>query len=292
MKKTILLSIALFVLCNINLSAQSKVLESQSFTSSILGKDIKYSAYLPDGYDHSSRHYPVVYLLNGFTGNETDWIQFGDMQKIVDDGIAAGDFPPMVIIMPDGDDRLYMNNHDNSYRYGDMFIDELMPFVEGEYRIRAEKQFRGVSGLSMGGGGTLRFAMLYPELFGAAAAYSSAVGTDEEMLAGGQQGFDGYWGRVLGTGLQGEARLTPHYRKNSILDIAKTADVNKLNSVRIYFDCGDDDFLAIGNASLHIEMRKRGIRHQYRVRDGAHTWDFWRTSLPVGLKFIGQSFTR
>ncbi|MBO3698042.1 esterase family protein [Roseivirga sp. E12] len=274
------------------LSAQSVVKESMSFQSKILQKDIRYSVYLPDGYNTSLRMYPVVYLLNGFTGNETDWIQFGDMQHIVDEGIAQGDIPPMVIIMPDGDDRLYMNNHDNSYRYGDMFIEELMPHVEGKYRIRAEKQFRGISGLSMGGAGTLRFAMLYPELFGAAAAYSSAVGTDEEMLAGGQQGFDGYWGRALGTGLKGEARLSEHYRKNSILDIAKTADVNKLNTVRIYFDCGDDDFLAIGNASLHIEMRKRGIRHQYRVRDGAHTWDFWRTSLPIGLKFIAESFTR
>lgn len=289
--KSIFYSLIL-VLCSSYSHAQSVVIESESLNSKIINKDIKYSVYLPDGYESSKRMYPVVYLLNGFTGNEIDWIQFGDMQKIVDEGIASGEIPPMVIIMPDGDDRLYMNNHDNSYRYGDMFIEELMPFVEEKYRIRAEKQFRGISGLSMGGAGTLRFAMLYPELFGAAAAYSSAVGTDQEMISGGQQGFDGYWGRVLGTGLKAEARLSDYYRKNSILDIAKTADVNKLNSVRIYFDCGDDDFLAVGNASLHIEMLDRGIRHEYRVRDGAHNWDFWRTSLPIGLKFIGEGFTR
>ncbi|MFT6872598.1 MAG: enterochelin esterase-like enzyme [Roseivirga sp.] len=289
--KSIFYSLIL-VLCSSYSHAQSVVIESESLNSKIINKDIKYSVYLPDGYESSKRMYPVVYLLNGFTGNEIDWIQFGDMQKIVDEGIASGEIPPMVIIMPDGDDRLYMNNHDNSYRYGDMFIEELMPFVEEKYRIRAEKQFRGISGLSMGGAGTLRFAMLYPELFGAAAAYSSAVGTDEEMISGGQQGFDGYWGRVLGTGLKAEARLSDYYRKNSILDIAKTADINKLNSVRIYFDCGDDDFLAVGNASLHIEMLDRGIRHEYRVRDGAHNWDFWRTSLPIGLKFIGEGFTR
>jgi enterochelin esterase-like enzyme len=289
--KSIFYSLIL-VLCSSYSHAQSVVIESESLNSKIINKDIKYSVYLPDGYESSKRMYPVVYLLNGFTGNEIDWIQFGDMQKIVDEGIASGEIPPMVIIMPDGDDRLYMNNHDNSYHYGDMFIEELMPFVEEKYRIRAEKQFRGISGLSMGGAGTLRFAMLYPELFGAAAAYSSAVGTDEEMISGGQQGFDGYWGRVLGTGLKAEARLSDYYRKNSILDIAKTADINKLNSVRIYFDCGDDDFLAVGNASLHIEMLDRGIRHEYRVRDGAHNWDFWRTSLPIGLKFIGEGFTR
>lgn len=291
MKK--ILTLLILTLCVNFIAAQSTVLESESFDSKILNTDIKYSIYLPDGYESSRRMYPVVYLLNGFTGNESDWIQFGDMQKIADEGIAAGKYPPMVIIMPDGDDRLYMNNHDNSYRYGDMFIEELMPHVEGKYRIRAEKEFRGISGLSMGGGGTLRLAMLNPELFSAAAAYSSSVRTDEEILARDQAGFDGYSGRVLGTGLKGSDRLSEYYRNNySILDIAKTADVNKLNSIRIYFDCGDDDFLAVGNARLHIEMKKRGIRHEYRVRNGAHTWDFWRTSLPVGLKFIGESFTR
>lgn len=288
-----LYSLLILTVCISFANAQSTVLESETFNSKILKTDIRYSVYLPDGYQLSRRLYPVVYLLNGFTGNESDWIQFGDMQRIADLGISEGEFPPMIIIMPDGDDRLYMNNHDNSYRYRDMFIEELMPYVEGKYLIRAEKEFRGISGLSMGGGGTLRLAMLNTELFSAAAAFSSSVRTDEEILARDQTGFDGYSGRVLGTGLKGQDRLSEYYRKNySLLDIAKTADVNKLNSVRIYFDCGDDDFLAIGNASLHIEMTKRGIRHQYRVRDGAHTWDFWRTSLPIGLKFIGEGFTR
>jgi len=290
--KSIFYSLIL-VLCSSYSHAQSVVIESESLNSKIINKDIKYSVYLPDGYESSKRMYPVVYLLNGFSGNEIDWIQFGDMQKIVDEGIASGEIPPMVIIMPDGDNRLYMNNHDNSYRYGDMFIKELMPFVEEKYRIRAEKQFRGISGLSMGGGGTLRLAMLNPELFSAAAAFSSSIRTDEEILARDQSSFDDYSGRALGAGLKGQDRLSDFYRKNySILDIAKTAEVNKLNSVRIYFDCGDDDFLAVGNASLHIEMLDRGIRHEYRVRDGGHTWDFWRTSLPIGLKFIGEGFTR
>lgn len=285
-------SLITLVFCLSLANGQSVVLESQSFDSEILNTDIKYSVYLPDGYQTSSRHYPVVYLLNGFTGNETDWIQFGDMQRIVDEGISSGELPPMVIIMPDGDDRLYMNNHNNSYRYGDMFIEELMPYVEQKYRIRAEKQFRGISGLSMGGAGTLRMALMHPELFAACAAFSSAVVTDEALLASGQSGFDGYWGRVLGTGLEGEARLSPHYRKHSILDIVERKNAKEMNTVRFYFDCGDDDFLAIGNASLHIAMKRKGVNHQYRVRDGAHTWDFWRTSLPIGLKFISQSFTR
>jgi len=55
-------------------------------------------------------------------------------------------------------------------------------------------------------------------------------------------------------------------------------------------DCGDDDVLSKGNAMLHIELRNLGIPHEYRVRDGGHTWSYWRSGLPEGLKFIGTSF--
>ena len=79
---------------------------------------------------------------------------------------------------------------------------------------------------------------------------------------------------------------------DSVIDMVKSKPVEELNKVRYYFDCGDEDFLAIGNATLHIEMRKKNIPHEYRVRDGAHTWSFWRHSLPIGLKFIGESFRR
>mgnify|MGYP005848440267 CR=1 FL=1 len=272
--------------------AQSKVLESLSFKSDILQTDVRYSVYLPHGYDHSERLYPVVYLLNGFTGDERDWIQFGDVQRLVDNEVASGNLPEMIIIMPDGDDRLYMNHADGSYNYQDMFMQELIPTAENDYRIRKEKQFRGISGLSMGGHGSLLLGLKYPKMFGAIAAYSSAVATDEDLVNIEQRGFDNYWGRGIGRGLTGEERLTPHHHANSVMSIVKNKNIDELNSVRIYFDCGDDDFLAVGNASLHIAMSRRGINHEYRVRDGVHDWKFWRASLPTGLKFIAQNFTR
>lgn len=104
--------------------------------------------------------------------------------------------------------------------------------------------------------------------------------------------WDSLVGEPYGKGLKGEARLSPHYRQNSILDIVKNTNVEDLKKVRYYIDCGDDDFLIKGNMALHSLMIDRGIPHEFRVRDGGHTWIYWRTALPEVLKFVGESFHR
>lgn len=274
------------------LFAQSKVLESLGMKSALLNTDINYSIYLPDGYDYSERRYPVVYLLNGYTGNETDWIESGGMQHIVDHEIEEGNIQKMIIVMPDGDDRLYMNRTDGTYPYEDMFIKELLPFIESTYRIRKGKRYTGISGLSMGGAGALKLALRYDEQFGACAAFSSAVFTEEAVTASEQESMNGYISKAMPdmVGVKGKNRLNKSYEDYDVLHLVKTKDVAKLKSVKIYFDCGDDDFLTLGNAELHKQLTLKQIPHEYRVRDGAHTWPFWWESLPIGLQFISDSF--
>ncbi len=291
MKSLILL---LFLLISSTIIAQSKVLESLTMPSNLLGTEVSYSVYLPDGYENSTRHYPVVYLLNGYTGDETSWIEAGGMQRIVDQEIANGSIVEMIIVMPDGDDRLYMNRSDGTYPFEDMLIKELLPFMEKEYRIRKGKRYTGISGLSMGGAGSLKLALKYDTLFGAVAAFSSAVFTRESVTTSDQKAMDGYISKAMPdmVGLKGEKRLNKTYEEYDVLHLVATKDPESLKSVKIYFDCGDDDFLTLGNAELHKQLILKKIPHEYRVRDGAHTWPFWRESLPVGLKFISDSFWR
>lgn len=290
MKKYAMLLLLLVI--NSTLFGQSKVLESQVMKSALLKTEVKYSIYLPDGYDHSDRYYPVVYLLNGYTGDETSWIESGGMQWIVDREIEKGNIQKMVIVMPDGDDRLYMNRTDGTYPYEDMFMKELLPFIQSNYRVRTGKRYTGISGLSMGGAGTLRLALKYDKHFGACAAYSSAVFTEESVTASDQESMDGYISKAMPdmVGKKGNDRLNKSYAEYDVLQLVKNKDPELLKTVKIYFDCGDDDFLTLGNAQLHKELVVRQIPHEYRVRDGAHTWPFWRESLPVGLKFISDSF--
>jgi len=274
------------------LFAQSKLMESLSMKSALLNTEVKYSIYLPDGYEDSERHYPVVYLLNGYTGDETSWIEGGGMQRIVDHEIEEGNIQEMVIVMPDGDDRLYMNRTDGTYPFEDMFMKELLPYIESEYRVRKGKRYTGISGLSMGGAGSLKLALKYDKHFGACAAFSSAVFTEEAVTTSNQEGMNGYVSKAMPdmVGTKGKNRLNKSYEEYDVLHLVKTKDPALLKTVKIYFDCGDDDFLTLGNAQLHKELIERKIAHEYRVRDGAHTWPFWRESLPVGLKFISDSF--
>ena len=269
-----------------------QLLESLSFKSDILGKDVKYCIYLPSDYNTSSRRYPVVYLLHGYTDDETGWVQFGEAHLIADQAIAAREIPPMIIVMPDAGVTWYVNDAKGQVRYEDMFVQELIPYIDTTYRTRAKKEFRAVAGLSMGGYGSLVYAMHHPELFATCAPFSAAVRDESEIIATDQERYDRMWGKIFGEKLSGKARLTPHLLKNDPLNLAKTLPVEGLKSVRWYIDCGDDDFLTKGNALLHIAFKERGIPHEYRMRNGAHNWTYWRTGLPDALKFIGESFHR
>ncbi len=269
-----------------------QILEGLHYSSAILGRDVSYAVYLPPDYAVSSRRYPVVYLLHGYTDDESAWIQFGEVNMAVDRAIAGREIPPMIIVMPDGGVTFYINDHQGKVRYEDMFIQEFIPHIDTAYRTRPAKEFRGVSGLSMGGWGTLLLAMRHPDLFAACAAFSSALWTDEDYTAIEDKMYERILGPLFGSGLAGKDRLTPHYRTYNPLELAKTTAVESLKKVRYYIDCGDDDFLFKGNAALHVILAERKIPHEFRTRDGAHTWSYWRTGIVDGLKFIGQSFHR
>ncbi|HZH71334.1 MAG TPA: alpha/beta hydrolase-fold protein, partial [Mariniphaga sp.] len=80
------------------------------------------------------------------------------------------------------------------------------------------------------------------------------------------------------------------YSTYSVLDMIHNMPEDQKKSVRWYIDCGDDDFLYEGNSRVHIAMRKNEIPHEFRIRDGGHTWTYWRTSLPEVLRFVSDGF--
>lgn len=260
----------------------SKVIETASLPSSILGMERNYAVYLPPGYEENQREYPVLYLLHGATDNQTGWVQFGEVQHLTDRAIQAGKATAMVIIMPDADTKVMGYNNLPDWKYEDFFFNEFMPFVESKYRIKKSKRYRAIAGLSMGGGGTLVYAMHRPDLFSSACPLSAWVGP--LSLEDTKQMFS----RRNAT--YTELEIQNYFETYNALNISKNTEDAKLKSVRWYIDCGDDDFLFEGNSLLHIDWKKRGIPHEYRVRDGAHTWTYWRESLPEVLHFVSQAF--
>jgi len=274
------------------LMAQSKgkVVESLQMQSKILKHDVAYSVYFPAGYDESKGRYPVVYLLHGYSDDETGWVQFGQVAQIADKAIANGDIPPVIIVMPDAKVTFYINNYSQTDCYEDMFFNEFIPYVDKTCRTRAKKEFRAVAGLSMGGYGSLIYALKHPDVFVAAVAMSAAVLTDEDMKTRLSKN-DELMSQLFGN-LDANGNMPAYWKENSVLGLVDWLPKNQIEQVRLMIDCGDDDFLYKGNSLLHIALRDKNIYHEYRVRNGGHEWSYWRTCLPDALGFISKSFCR
>ncbi|GAB3890268.1 alpha/beta hydrolase [Spirosoma agri] len=271
---------------------QAHLLEGMVLNSSLLNRGVKFSIYLPPDYYQSNRRYPVVYLLHGYGDNETGWIQFGEADRIADAGIQSSELPPMIIVMPDGGATWFINDYQNKVRYEDMFVQELIPHIDSSFRTRTQREFRAIAGLSMGGFGSLTLSMHHPELFSACAALSAGIRTDEGFMALPDERYNTVFAPVFSGPAKGEDRLTMTWKRNSPITLAKSAPEGDLTKIRWYIDCGDDDALTVGNAMLHLALLDRNIPHEYRVRDGAHTWSYWRSGLPDALKFISTNFHR
>ncbi len=284
MKKTSF-TILIFAFTSVIFAQTGKVMDNLSMPSTILKMDRKYAIYLPPDYESSQRSYPVLYLLHGGGDDQTGWVQFGEVLNIADKNILAGTATPMIIVMPDANtgQRGYGNSVKGDWRYEDFFFDEFIPFIEKKWRIKGEKQYRAVAGLSMGGHGTFIYALHHPELFSSACPLSAGAGPmsiEELKNYKAWQGVEGI------TDAQKEA----YFKKYSVLNLIENIKDDQKKAVRWYIDCGDDDFLYEGNSLVHIAMRKKEIPHEFRMRDGGHTWTYWRTALPTVLEFVSMSF--
>ena len=221
--------------------------------SNAMNRDMTFSVWLPGGYD-KKKTYPFLYLLHGYEDSNQNatwnrcWLDKGNAAKIADDYQKSGGVP-MVIIMPNGLDKFYYNDG-----YETFFEEELMAYVEAEYKCNGK---RAIAGLSMGGFGTLWHSTKFPKKFTYAYAMSPAAS---------------WYG------------LDP---KNNI-----TSAPDKSVFPAFTIEVGKQD-MTVQNSqskSLYNTMIKAGLTAEYVERDGSHDWPFWQACLPKALIKIGNSF--
>ena len=167
------------------------------------------------------------------------------------------------------------------WAYEDFFFKELIPYVEKTWRVKADKQHRALAGLSMGGGGTTKYAQHHPDMFCAAYAMSALMSIPGQGAVMPQRPGD----KV--------SILNASVIKNSCIDFVKNADdavKENLKTVTWFVDCGDDDFLLDRNIEFVQAMKAAQIPVQFRVRDGGHTWEYWHSALYTALPFISRCF--
>ena len=263
--------------------------EVKTIHSNILGADRDYTVYLPAGYESQpDRYYPVLYLLHGMNGTNKDWADRGHLKDVMDQLTASGEVCDMIVISPNAGGNIY-NGDWNGYfdmegwAYERFFYEEFLPAVEKQYRIKADKAHRAIAGLSMGGGGSTSYAQRHADMFCACYAMSALMHLPAPAEAAPKDEKDKMW------------HLTYTANKYSCVEFVKNADEatkQALRTVAWYVDCGDDDFLFDCNMDFIAAMRKAGIPYQLRVRDGAHTWEYWHSALYEALPFVSRVFNK
>ena len=262
----------LTLFCSIGILQAAQVDTLEVYSPS-MDKVVKTVVILPDSYAEGA-HFPVVYLLHGFGGNYSNWVNRAPQVK------AYADDYSMILVCPDGGkDSWYWDSPlVPSYKYETFFIQELVPFVDKQFKTIAERSGRAITGLSMGGQGALYLSFRHQDVFGAAGSTSGGVDIRPFPLK---------WrmSRHLG-----KFNANPEvWNRHAVINMLYLLEPNALDLI---IDCGTDDFFYAVNEALHAKLLLREIPHTYTTRPGAHNWDYWKQSIGYQLLFFNQYFNK
>lgn len=234
-------------------------LHRHTVASAVAGREYSFQLYTPPGYDpRAAQSYPVVILFHGYGDDETAWAENGRAHLIADNLIAAGKMKPAVIVMPHGHPIPFPLDHVEEYFPENLaamervVTEELLPFVERNYRVSTAPADRAIVGLSMGGGHALGIGLKHPELFSQVGAFSAAVPTGDPLT------------------------FFPA--------AAKPGD--PLRPRLLWIGIGRDDFLLERNETFRAWLAQRDVNFTYALTDGGHEWTNWRNYLAGFLPLL------
>lgn len=275
-----------------------------SFTSDALGgRKAAYGVYLPkelaaaeSGEGKSDERYPLVIWLHGMFEDHNRFLSRGGA-AVLDQMIGDGTVPPLVLVCANGDRSSFWTNAvvENA-AYEDLVTKDLLSHVAATYPVRTDRAGRAITGVSMGGYGALKIALKAPSLFGVVAVHSAAVlPPDPDRLMAEFPWLQSRGSQLLSS-VFGEPLDEDRYRAENVLALAADIAEEKLNGLRIYFDCGDQDRYGfhLTNGNLHEVLESREIPHQWRlVAGGGHSWGagFTQEALTHSLRFLASAFS-
>lgn len=258
---------------------------SGAIKSTVLGVDLRFNIYLPDGYKDRAVRYPVIYLLHGAIGNEHDWTQRGSAVETLDGLIRRGLIRPSIAVMPSiGPQSWFADGA--AYKMETALMTELLPYVDSNYRTGTARSDRGIAGLSMGGYGALNLSLRYPDRFCAAGIISPAIYDPlppETSIARRAAQFmrDGKFDPELWKSLNYPSHLEKYAQSSQ--------------KVPMWIATGDHDVLGIAVMSANLYWRILKIQPklaELRVIDGGHEWVVFRNALPDALQYMNKMCTR
>jgi len=265
--------------------AQSK-LETVELATKLVPSPAKYTVLLPAGYDPAKGPYPLVLLLHGGGGDNGFLAQ---MRPTFEAAWAAGELPPAVIVTPDVHRSLYMDYRDGSQKWETFIVSELIPDIRKRYRVSSDRRQTVVTGISMGGLGSLRLGFDHPEIFGGLASLEAGVEPalrfEDVKMRNRFQRDDAFFKSIFGDPVDRVFWKKANPANMAIDNRAKIL----ATGLQIYVDADDLDMFHLdeGNEFLHRVLWDHNIPHEYRLVHGA---DHLGKSLPPrlrdGLRFL------
>jgi enterochelin esterase-like enzyme len=224
-------------------------LEMVSYESKTVGTTRKMNVYTPPDYSKDKK-YPVLFLLHGIGGDETEWQRFAKPDVVLDNLIADGKAMPMIVVMPNG------RAQKNDRREGDVFksapafaafeqdlLKDVIPTIESKYAVAADREHRAIAGLSMGGGQTLNFGLSHLDTFAWIGAFSSAPNT------------------------------------KTAKDLMPDPEAAKAKIKLLMLTCGKKDGLIRISQGVHAYLKENNVPHIWHVDANAHDPTHWKNSL-------------
>ena len=241
------------------------------YDSPTLGATRRMMIYLPPGYEQSRQKYPVLYLLHGTGGDETVWLEQGHAAQILDNLIAAGKAEPMIVVMPNGHTDTPSapgmgpdNNEQPTFAHKqwmegtfEQSFNDIVTWVDKNYRTRASKRYRAIAGLSMGGYHSLYISANQPEDFAYVGLFSAAIGRMD----------------------QGKSKIYDNLEEKLVTQFKQRP--------RLYWiGIGKDDFLYKDNVAFREMLDKNHLRYTYHESGAGHEWANWRDYLVIFSQLI------
>lgn len=216
--------------------------------SKTLGDERWFFVYTPASYEKNrDRTYPVLYLLHGSNDTAAGWTMVGAANYILDNLIAEGKAREMIVVMPFGHAAPYgAPNETNTRQFSSYLLEDVMPLVEGKYRVKTGAAHRALVGLSMGGGQAIQIGFAHLDRFSVIGSFSGAVPADFET--------------------------------RFAAELARPEVVNRKLAL-FWLGCGKDDFLYERNTRFSEMLKAKGIQHTLEITEGVHNYETWRRYL-------------
>lgn len=223
--------------------------ETIEYNSRSVGTRRKMVVYTPPGYSEQ-QEYPVLYLLHGIGGDETEWSRYAKPEVLLDNLIADGKAVPMLVVMPNGRAQQNDRAEGNVFASAPAFakfeadlLEDVIPTIEARYSVASDREYRGLAGLSMGGGQSLNFGLANLDTFAWIGGFSSAPNT------------------------RPPAELIP--------DPQAASEKLKL----LWLSCGNKDRLIRISQGVHAYLKKHDVPHVWHVDSYGHDPTHWSNSL-------------